>query len=70
MSKSELKRLRSQYVEIEFPVLDGMLTEFIDNGARLEKQDGEYHLFAKDGNGIASGKTISKMLANLILRHG
>lgn len=70
MSKSELKRLSAQYRELEFPVLNGILTEFIDQGAMIEKQDGYYHLFAKDGNGLAKGKTISDMLTNLILRHG
>ena len=59
-----------KYKELEFPVLDGILTEFIDQGAKIKKQDGNYHLFAKDGNGLAEGETISKMLMNLILRHG
>lgn len=72
MSKSELKRhcAMGKYKEIEFPIIDGILTEFIDQGARIAKQDGQYHLFANDGEGLAEGETISRMLMNLILRHG
>lgn len=70
MSKSEQKRLSVKFKELEFPVLNGMLTEFIDQGAIIKKQDGKYHLFAIDGEGLAEGQTISDMLTNLILRHG
>jgi hypothetical protein len=72
MSKSELKRhcAMGKYKELEYPVLDGILTEFIVQGAKIKKQDGQWHLFAKDGEGLAEGETISKMLMNLIFRHG
>lgn len=59
-----------KFKELEYPVLDGILTEFIDQGAKIAKQYGQYHLFAKDGEGLAEGETISKMLINLIFRHG
>jgi len=67
----EIVRLRGLAVrEVDFPVLDGILTEKLLAGARIKYQDGEWHLFAKDGNGIARGKTISKMLENLIWAEG
>ncbi|HEY4713831.1 MAG TPA: hypothetical protein VIH30_06280 [Aquirhabdus sp.] len=63
----EIERLRKLTVrEVEFPVLNGILTEKLLAGARIDYQDYEWHLFANDGNGIAHGKTISKMLENLI----
>ena len=63
----EIETLRNLTVrEVEFPVLNGILTEKLLAGARIDYQDYEWHLFANDGNGIAHGKTISKMLENLI----
>ncbi len=56
--------------ELEFPVLDGLLTHYLEAGAKIKKQDGLWHLFAKDGNGLAQGETITKMLTDLILREG
>ena len=68
----EIERLRKLTVrEVDFPVLDGILTEKLLDGARIEFQDGEWFLFAKNGDAICSGgKTISKVLENLILAEG
>jgi len=56
--------------ELDFPVLDGLLTEFLEQGATIKKQDGQWHLFRADGEGLAVGDTISYMLEDLIWRHG
>ena len=71
LAAREIERLRGLAVrEVDFPVLDGILTEKLFAGARIAYQDYEWHLFAKDGNGIAHGKTISKMIENLIWAEG
>ena len=54
--------------EVDFPVLDGLLTYYLERGARIAKQDGKWNLFSADGEGLACGDTISAMLTNLILR--
>ena len=61
------KSLKQMMSEIEFPVLNGVLTEELEKGAYFAKQDGKWWLFAKDGEGIATGNQISDLLTNLIL---
>jgi len=69
---NEIVRLRGLTVrEVDFPVLDGILTEKLLAGAEIKFQDGQWFLFAKNGDAICSGgKTISKMLENLIWAEG
>lgn len=56
--------------ELKFPVLDGVLTEFLKAGAEIRFQDGSWHLFRADGESLAQGKKISLMLESSIWRHG
>lgn len=56
--------------ETEFPVLNGILTEHLEKGARIVKQEGRWHLLSVDGDFIACGDTISAMLVNLIFIDG
>ena len=70
MPTDEIARLQKiiSKEETQFPVLDGLLSFHLENGAEIKKQEDEWHLFAKGGEGLANGKTISKMLINLIFR--
>lgn len=54
--------------ELQFPVLDGLLAQHIEQGARIKKHDNEWRLTAVDGEVLAYGATISWMLSDLILR--
>lgn len=54
--------------ELEFPVLDGLLAQHIDQGAAIKRRKQEYCLVAVDGEVLAYGATISSMLSDLILR--
>ena len=53
--------------ELQYPVLDGVLAEELKSGSYIAFQDDLWHIFAASGDGIASGKTISEMLFNLIM---
>ena len=67
----EIETLRNLTVrEVDFPVLDGILTEKLLAGAWIEFRDEEWKLISAEYDLIASGKTISKMLENLILAEG
>jgi hypothetical protein len=37
----------------------------LDAGAKIEKQDGQWHLFAADGNGIKCRDTLLELLTDL-----
>lgn len=37
----------------------------LNAGAKIEKQDGKWHLFAADGNGIKCRDTLSELLTDL-----
>lgn len=54
--------------ETKFPVLDGLLTKYLAQGAMIKKQHDEWCLVAVDGECLAHGETISMMLCYLILR--
>ena len=54
--------------ETKFPVLDGLLTQYLAQGAMIKKQHDEWCLVAVDGECLAHGDTISMMLCYLILR--
>ena len=41
------------------------LEECLDAGAKIEKQDGQWHIFAADGNGIKCRDTLSELLTDL-----
>jgi len=56
--------------EVDFPVIDGILAGKLLDGAYIKFQSEKWILFGKDGCGIASGATISKMLENLIWAEG
>ena len=43
-----------------------LLQERLDKGDYLKKQDGQWWLFDKDGEGIASGKNIRDLALSLI----
>ena len=49
-----------------FPVFN-ILQELLHYGATIKEQDGRWHLFAKNGEGIVSGTTLREMCANLVL---
>ena|SRR3990167_11176864 len=68
---NEIERLRNLTVrEVDFPALDSILTEKLLDGSYIKFQSEKWILFGKDGCGIASGVTISKMLENLIWAEG
>lgn len=52
-------------VEKAIPSLDLLQTR-LEQGAKIEYQDEEWHLFEETGNGICRGKTVREMLMNLI----
>jgi len=52
-------------VENAIPALDH-LQKRLERQAYIAKQDGLWHLFAKSGDSITSGRTIREMLINLI----
>jgi len=37
----------------------------LDAGAKIKKQDGQWHIFAADGNGIKCRDTLSELLTDL-----
>ena len=37
----------------------------LEAGAKIEKQDGQWHIFAADGNGIKCRDTLSELLTDL-----
>lgn len=47
------------------PALD-LLQARLERGEYLAKQDGEWHLFDKGGEGVTSGKNLREILVNLI----
>jgi len=49
-----------------YPVFD-ILQELLHYGATIKEQDGRWHLFAKNGEGIISGTTLREMCVNLVL---
>ena len=49
-----------------YPVFD-ILQELLHRGATIKEQDGRWHLFAKNGEGIISGRTFREMCVNLLL---
>jgi len=52
-------------VESVVPGLD-ILQKHMEKGAYIAQQDGEWHLFAKDGVGIVSGSSIRNLIINLV----
>lgn len=54
------------HIEKMIPSLDAILMPELEKGAYFAYEDDNWWLFAKDGEGIACGKTISKLLTNLI----
>lgn len=49
-----------------FPVFDTLERLFRD-GHYIKEQDGRWHLFAKDGEGVASGESVRKLCVNIVL---
>jgi len=49
-----------------YPVF-GILESLLHYGATIKEQDGRWHLFAKNGEGIISGTTIREMCVNLLM---
>lgn len=47
------------------PSLD-LLQARLERGEYLAKQDGEWHLFEADGEGVTSGGSLREILINLI----
>jgi hypothetical protein len=43
----------------------GHIEACLEDGAKIEKQDGKWHLFAADGNGIKCRDTLSELLTDL-----
>ena len=67
---SEAKHKEEMIVSLLFdesfiPSLD-LLETHLEAEAELVKQDDEWHLFDKGGEGIAKGKSIRGLLVNLI----
>lgn len=60
----EIDRLRKIVKEI-LPSLDLLQTR-LERGEYLEHQDGRWHLFDKDGEGVASGASLRGLLIELI----
>lgn len=52
--------------ETLFPVFD-TLERLYDSGHYVKKQDGMWHLFNKDGEGIACGQTFRALCVNVVL---
>lgn len=62
--ETELIAMRAA-LEGAIPALD-LLQARLEAGASIDHQSGRWHLFAADGNSIASGDTVRTMLMNLI----
>jgi hypothetical protein len=41
------------------------LLECLEDGAKIEKQDGQWHIFAADGNGIKCRDTLEDLLTDI-----
>jgi hypothetical protein len=52
-------------VENAVPSIDLLQARF-ERGQKLAMQDGKWHLFDKEGEGVTSGKTLRDILLNLI----
>jgi len=43
-----------------------LLEARLSEGCKIEHQDGKWHIFEADGEGVCSGETIRELLINLI----
>lgn len=41
------------------------LLDCLEDGAKIEKQDGQWHIFAADGNGIKCRETLEDLLTDI-----
>lgn len=68
----ELEFVRVQDISILCDLLENMVPAIdllqarLEKGEYLEKQDGEWCLFEKDGEGVCRGKTLKDILVDLI----
>jgi hypothetical protein len=62
--EAEIDRLRKIIKEI-VPSLD-LLQIRLERGEYMVTQDGEWHLFDVEGEGVVSGKNLRELLINLI----
>jgi len=43
-----------------------LLEARLSEGCKIEYQDGRWHIFEADGEGVCSGETIRELLINLV----
>lgn len=58
LTRAAVEEVLSQAVRIEF-----------DNGSRICLQDGLWHLFRKDGEGLEAAETLGALLAKIAEKH-
>ena len=71
MAPHQRSRVNGQLIQDSFEIIGAAslsishLEKCLESGAEIKKQDGKWHLFAADGNGIKCRETLPELLLDL-----